>query len=134
MSMRALRGLELVCLTKAGHFELNYAGGGTYEDNAGKPVKDLMDMGCVGCSASYYTREESPIDFCPACGFMERKRFGSFQDLQKWSTEQSWKFLRINGHKAFGVHAPSGWRLTFALDESELERTGQYDEIHDLLG
>jgi hypothetical protein len=134
MSMRALRGLELICLTKSGHFELNYAGGGSYTDGAGKPIDDLIDMGCVGCSASYYTRELAPIDFCPACGYMERKRFGSYQDLQKWSTEQNWKFLTINGHRAFGVYGSSSWRLTFAVHEDELEQSGQYDEIHDLLG
>jgi hypothetical protein len=133
MSMRALRGLEMMCLTKDGHFELQYLGSGSYSNPAGDPVNDLMDMGCVGCSCSYYTREEAPIDFCPACGFMERKRFKTYQDLQKWSNDQHWGFLKINGHKAFGVLRIDQWRLVFATDISELEMSGHYEEIHELL-
>lgn len=123
----------MVCLCRDRHFELEYAGGRKYTDLAGKPIDDLMDMGCVGCGANYYTRESSAIDFCPACGFMERKRFKDYQELQKWSNDQSWTFLKRNGMKAFGVLRSQAWRLTFASDSMELEMTGYYDEVHDLL-
>ena len=133
MSLRALRGLELMCLTKEGCFELTYAGAGKYTDPKGKPVDDLMDMGCVSCGAGYYTRESSAIDFCPACGFMERKHFQSFQELQKWSNSQDWSFLQHNGHKAFGVATATEWRLVFDTDATRLEMSGRYDEVHQLL-
>ena len=132
--MQALRGLEMVCLCRDRHFGLEYAGGGNqYTDRAGKPIDDLMDMGCVGCGARYFTRESSAIDFCPACGFMERKRFKSFQELQKWSNDQKWGYLKITGHSAFGVLRGGDWKLAFALDKESLEMTGYYDEVHDLL-
>ena len=133
MSLRAMRGLELMCLTREGCFELTYAGGGAYNDPKGKPVKDLMDMGCVSCGAGYYTREASAIDFCPACGFMERKRFKTFQELQKWSNDQDWSFLKHNGHKAFGVAAAEEWKLVFDTDATRLEMSGRYDEVLQLL-
>ncbi len=129
MSMHALRGLELVCITREDDFELEYAGKGKYADPKGKPVDDLMDMGCVGCGANYYTRESSAIDFCPACGFMERKRFGSFQDLQKWANGQSWKFLKRTAMKAFGATRDGQWRLVFARDDIALETSGHYRDI-----
>lgn len=122
-----------MCLTKEGYFELQYCGGGGYTDANGKPVDDLMDMGCVSCGRQYYTREKSPIEFCPACGFTERKRFKNFQELQKWSTTHSWKYLKITGFKPFGVFRGGQWRMTFALDGVELEMSGVYDEVHDLL-
>ena len=130
--MRALRGLEMVCLTRDGYFGLEYAGAGIYTDRAGKPIEDLMDMGCVGCGAAYYTRESSAIDFCPACGFMERKRFKNFQELQEWSRSQNWKYLSLNNHRPFGVFNGQ-WRMVFATDPVALKRTGAYDEIHELL-
>lgn len=133
MSMHALRGLEMTCLTKGGHFELGYAGKNSYTDAAGEPVEDLMDMGCVGCGNRYFTRETGGIDFCPACGFMERKRFNSYQELQKWSNEQSWAYLKITGMEAFGVLRNADWRLTFATDEVTLEMKGVYEEIHALV-
>ena len=92
-----------------------------------------MDMGCVSCGSAYYSREKSMVDFCPACGFMERKRFKKFQELQKWSNDQSWSFLKLNQHKAFGVLRHDEWRLAFAMDGMELEMSGHYDEVHDLL-
>ena len=133
MSMRAMRGLEVMCLTRETCFELTYAGGGSYTDPKGKPVEDLMDMGCVSCGAGYFTRESSPIDFCPACGFMERKRFTSFQDLQQWSHGQNWVFLKHNQHQAFGVAVSDEWRLVFETDITRLEMSGRYLEVHRLL-
>lgn len=133
MSMHALRGLEMVCLCKDKDFELQYGGKGKYTDPAGAPVDDLADMGCVACGANYYTRESSAIEFCPACGFMERKRFKNFQEIQQWSNGQSWKFLKRNGHKAFGVLRNGDWRLVFALSREALEVTGHFAEVHDLL-
>ena len=133
MSMHALRGLELVCITRDGDFELEYAGGNSYSDPKGEKGADLMDMGCVGCGANYYTRESSAIDFCPACGYMERKRFTTYQDLQKWANGQSWKFLRRTGMQAYGVQRSGDWRLAFAKDLETLERTGHYGEIHQLV-
>ena len=123
----------MVCLTREADFEIEYGGGGKYTDPKGEVVNDLMDMGCVGCGASYFTRESSAIDFCPACGFMERKRFKNFQELQQWSNGQSWKFLRRNGHKAFGVLRNGEWRMTFSTDAMQLEMSGYYDEIHTLV-
>jgi len=131
--MRALRGLEMVCLTKDGCFDMEYAGASSYTDRAGKAIDDLMDMGCVGCAARYFTREASPIDFCPACGFMERKRFKKFQELQAWSNTQSWKYLSRTGHKPFGVLRHDEWRLVFETDSVQLEMSGHYEEIHNLL-
>jgi ribosomal protein L37E len=133
MSMHALRGLELVCITRESAFDLEYSGGGKYAGPTGEVIDDLMDMGCVGCGANYYTRESSAIDFCPACGFMERKRFKDFQDLQKWSNGQSWKFLKRTGMTAFGVLRSGDWRLTFGKDAMALEMTGQFTEIHPLV-
>ncbi len=133
MSMRALRGLEMVCLTKEGSFDLEYAGANSYTDMRGKPIEDLMDMGCVGCSARYFTREASAIDFCPACGFMERKRFKNFQELQSWSNTQNWKYLSRTSHKPFGVLRNDEWRLVFEMDRVQLEMSGYYEEIHDLI-
>ena len=133
MSLRALRGLELMCLTREGCFELNYSGAGTYTGPKGKPIDDLIDMGCVSCGAGYYTRETSAIDFCPACGFMERKRFKSFQELQKWANDQDWTFLKHNGHRAFGAATPTEWRLVFTTDPMQLEMSGRYDEVLQLL-
>ncbi len=134
MSARALRGLEMVCLTREGDFAIDYGGGGKYVDEKGQPVEDLADMGCLGCGSGYFTRESSAIEFCPACGYFERKRFKDFQELQKWSNGQSWKFLKRNGHKAFGGFRGGEWRLTFAVSKDELEMSGQYSEVHDLLG
>ena len=133
MSMNALRGLELVCITREGDFELEYAGANKYSDPKGEVLKDLMDMGCVGCGANYYTRESSAIDFCPACGYMERKRFTTYQELQKWSNGQSWKLLRRTGMQAFGVQRGSDWRLTFAKDAMTLEMTGHYGDVQPLV-
>jgi predicted RNA-binding Zn-ribbon protein involved in translation (DUF1610 family) len=116
-----------------GHFMLEYAGAGAYTNPAGETIKDLMDMGCVGCGAAYYSRESSMIDFCPACGYMERKRHTTFQELQAWSNEQHWGFLSLNGHKAFGVSRDNAWLLKFAPTREDMESRG-YEGIHNLLG
>jgi len=134
MSMNAQRGLEMVCITRHGNFDLTYAGSGSYVDPKGEEIKDLMDMGCLGCGAAYFTTEAGFIDFCPACGYMERKRFESFQDLQGWSNAQHWGFLKRNGHNAFGVERGGEWRLAFAQDRIAIEATGQFSEIRNLLG
>jgi hypothetical protein len=133
MTMHALRGLELVCITREGDFPLEWAGGTKYTGPKGDVIDDLMDMGCVGCGANYYTRESSAIEFCPACGFTERKRFGSYQDLQKWSNGQSWKFLKRTGMTAFGAFRGGQWRLTFAKDAMSLEMSGHYEDIQPLV-
>ena len=133
MSMRALRGLEMRCLCRDGSFELQYAGSGKYTDPKGDAVSDLMDMGCVACGCNYYTREKSAIEFCPACGFFERKKFKNFQELQAWSNSQGWEYLKITGHQPFGVLRGGDWRMVFAVDRMELEMAGAYEEIHALL-
>ena len=132
--MRALRGLEMVCLCKDSNFDLSYAGASVYSDAKGEPVKDLMDMGCVSCGAAYFTRESSAIEFCPACGFFERRKFTSFQQLQEWSNGQDFRFLQRNGHEVFGAYRHEEWRMVFALNRVELETSGHFDEIHPLLG
>jgi|GEM_PF-1429370 len=134
MSMHALRGLEMVCITRHGDFVLNYAGASVYENPRGEPIKDLMDMGCIRCSAAYFTTESGAIDFCPACGFMERKHFTSFQDLQTWSNAQHWGFLKRNGHRAFGGEQDEEWRLVFAPEMASVVASGRFNEVRDLLG
>ena len=134
MSMKALHGLEMVCLTRDGSFNLEYVGAGTYANGAGDEIKDLMDMGCVACSAAYFTRESSAIEFCPACGHMERKRWASFQELQGWSNSQDWRFLSRNEFQAFGCYQSGQWHLKFAETRTVLEGSRQYEEILDLLG
>ncbi len=133
MSMKALRGLEMVCLTRDASFNLEYAGGGLYANAAGEEVKDLMDMGCVSCSAAYFTRESSAIEFCPACGHMERKRWESFQELQGWSNNQDWRFLKRNGFQAFGCYLEGEWHLKFGEKRASLEASRRFDEVLDLL-
>jgi len=134
MSMNALRGLEMVCITRHGDFLLNYAGEGQYENARGEPVKDLMDMGCLGCAAAYFTTEAGAIDFCPACGYMERKQFKTFQDLQAWSNAQHWGFLKRNGHQAFGAERQGEWRLVFAIEMASVVASGHFEEVRELLG
>jgi hypothetical protein len=133
MSIRALRGIEMTCLTRDGFFDLEYAGQRTYTNRAGDEIKDLMDMGCFNCSAAYFTRESSAIEFCPACGSTERKRWESFQDLQGWSNGQDWRFLGRNGLQAFGCYGGGEWFLRFGESRDELEASRRYDEVLDLL-
>ena len=131
MSISAMRGLEMIVIGKEKHFEIFYRGGG-YADAAGKPVDGLMDMICFNCSGAYYTVEEQPIEFCPACGQFERMGFENLREISQWANMQNWKFLKITGNSVFAVTRGEGWFLAFAKDKMMLEMKGIYMEINQL--
>ena len=128
--MTGIRGLELVCIGRRHSFELRYEAG-RYLDPAGREVTDLLDMTCVVCGASYYTLEgEAGIEFCPACGRFERRRFGSLPELLQWASGQHWGFLKHSGNRVFAVQGRESWELRFGPDEEALRRRGERGDLH----
>lgn len=129
--MAFMRGLELVCICKAGAFEIRYEGG-KYMDPRGHEVEDLLDLACYACGASYYTKDgDEQIDFCPNCGKFEKMQFETLPDLLQWSRGQSFDFLKYSqaGNRVFAVRGKAGWELKFAPDEEALRKRGIAGEI-----
>jgi hypothetical protein len=128
--MRNLDGMEMFCFTKSKHFELEYRGKGTYAEPNGKPIEDLIDMTCYGCTSSYYTRDGDPIPFCPNCGTFEKKKFADEKLIIEALTGQDFTWLKRNGLKPFIVKTRNNtWELRFAREASALEGTGAYDRV-----
>ena len=130
--MRNLVGLEMVCFGRTRHFELVYEGG-SYLDDDGAPVEDLLDNTCYACAASYYTRDGDPIAFCPNCGDFERKRFAEHRDLVETMRGQDLAWLTRSGLTAVAVRTFEGdWRLRFARDPTGLLAAGKVAEVRSL--
>lgn len=130
--MRNLVGLEMVCFAKSKHFTLDYAGGG-YVDMKGEPVEDVMDMACYACSTSYFTRSSDPVEYCPNCGHIDRKRFGQMEDLRDYLLGTDFTWTKKNGTKPVMVQTWEGdWQLRFTRNAPQLEASGQYKGVRDL--
>lgn len=130
--MSTIRGLEMIAIGKEKHFEIFYEEG-EYRDRKGQRVEGLMDMICFACGASYYTVEEQPIEFCPACGQFERMRFENVREISQWANKQNWKFLKYTGNMVFAVTRGEEWYLAFAKDRARLEQRGTFLEIQALV-
>jgi hypothetical protein len=89
-------------------------------------------MSCYACGSGYYTIEDEPIGFCPACGFIERDAPKNFAEFVTWAQQQDWSFLDQVDRHAFAVSAPRGWMLRFARSADDLHRTGQFSEVRRL--
>lgn len=128
--MAGMRGLELVCVGRSRSFEIRYESG-RYLDLAGREQPDLLDMTCFRCGAAYYTLDgDEALEFCPACGGFEKRRFESVGELLAWSRGQHWGFLRFNGRHAFATRGGDGWELRFGDDEDDLRRRGERGDLH----
>lgn len=128
-----VKGLELMCLGKKASFEVEYSGGHYVRAGSSQEVPDLVDILCQWCGTPFYTREEDTIEFCVHCGRFDRRIFKSFQDLQLWSREQSWSFLKAVPHmQVFGVVKDSTWNVRLARTQEELEFTGNWADVRPL--
>lgn len=125
-----IKGLELMCLGKKASFEVEYSAGHYVRAGTSQEVPDLVDILCQWCGTAYYTREEDTVEFCVHCGRFDRRIFKSFQDLQLWSREQGWGFLKAVPHlQVFGVVKDSTWNLRLARTQEELEFTGNWADV-----
>ena len=128
-----IKGLELHCLGKKASFEVEYVGGRYVRAGTSMPVDDLVDLTCQWCGTRFYTREGDPIEFCVHCGRFDRRRFASFQELQQWTREQDWGFLKAVPHlSVFGVVKDAVWNLRLARSPEELEFTGNWADVRPL--
>ncbi len=130
--MRNLLGMEMVCFCKDKHFELVYEGG-SYRDDKGELVDDVLDMNCYVCTASYYTTHGNPIPLCPNCGHIDRKRFDKKEQLTEFMRGQDWSWLKRNRLQAVMVHTWDGdWQLRITNALPAMEASGRYREIRKL--
>jgi predicted RNA-binding Zn-ribbon protein involved in translation (DUF1610 family) len=130
--MRNLIGLEMMCFGRTRQFELTYEGGG-YVDDKGEPVKDLLDMACLECTTSYYTREGDAVGYCPNCGNIERKRFDRREDLVTFLQGHDLSWARRAGREPLTVQTFEGdWRFAFSRDPRQLTASGKYREVRAL--
>ncbi|MCB9788243.1 MAG: hypothetical protein H6744_16290 [Deltaproteobacteria bacterium] len=130
--MRNLIGLEMMCFGRSRQFELTYEGG-AYLDDKGEPVTDLLDLACLECTTSFYTREGDAIGYCPNCGSIERKRFEEREDLVSYLATHDLSWARRAGRPPVTAQTHDGdWRLIFARDPEALVAAGRFRAVRAL--
>jgi ribosomal protein L37E len=127
-----IRGIELKALGKTRAIDIMYEGGQYFGPN-GQALDSLMDMACYSCGNSYYTFEEDVIEFCPHCGFFERRKFDSYEDLRVWAREQSWAFTRSIPEVYLAVRMDDRWEVRPTADPEQLKSSGRYDDVRPLM-
>lgn len=127
-----IRGIELKALGRTRAIDILYEAG-QYLGPNGQVLESLMDMACYNCGNAYYTFEDDGIEFCPHCGFFERRRFESYEDLRVWAREQSWAFTRSIPEIYMAVHLEDRWEIRPTKDPEILKSSGRFEDVRPLM-
>jgi ribosomal protein L37E len=127
-----IRGIELKALGKSRAIDIRYEGGDYFGPN-GQVLDTLMDMSCYNCGNAYYTLEEDPIEFCPHCGFFERRKFDNYEDLRVWAREQTWNFVKSIAEIYVAVQLDDRWEVRPTSNPEVLKRSDRYEDVRPLM-